>query len=587
MKKHLFAIAAVTVIAAACHEKELSSPDSLPGGKFTIQAAITAGEAQEETRTSLDIGGGTYKVAWDADDCLSVIAMYEDGTARAYQFSKGEGNEFSCEGVENPSSITRLNVFYPYDKNNYAMDGDYGRAGLNFGMNGTQAGADDTGHIDGPLYGTADVTGGAAESVTMAHASTLFDIQVTNTGDFATDVTKIRLSTGDNTIFLMGWFLINPQDGTLKASSSVYNNAELTVTDGTLAAGGTGHFYITTAPFSMPSGSVLTVTVTASGRDYSVEKKLDGDKNFRAGTVNHITDVAFAPVESISISPSYIAPATASGEFSIAVTSGSAWTVTPDAGTEGWLSVDKTSGTGNDEVTVTLSALENDSDVKTGTVRFATKDVEAVLTVQHGYAQEIGGLVWAKANVGEPDRFALAPDDPGLLYQYGSKVGWTRENPDSAPEGMPLGDKSGPATWSGENDPCPDGWRVPSREEVEALAGASHDAVTFGWVESTASGFSVNGAVLGLDNATAKTATAADMKGGIFLPCAGNRNKTHGKYQNENTAGMTTSTRTNSNNWDRFKLTINSDTDYVLPGDNWGWDGTNGAWPVRCVADVN
>ena len=88
MKKHLFAIAAVTVIAAACHEKELSSPDSLPGGKFTIQAAITAGEAQEETRTSLDIGGGTYKVAWDADDCLSVIAMYEDGTARAYQFSK-------------------------------------------------------------------------------------------------------------------------------------------------------------------------------------------------------------------------------------------------------------------------------------------------------------------------------------------------------------------------------------------------------------------------------------------------------------------------------------------------------------------
>ena len=27
MKKHLFAIAAVTVIAAACHEKELSSPE--------------------------------------------------------------------------------------------------------------------------------------------------------------------------------------------------------------------------------------------------------------------------------------------------------------------------------------------------------------------------------------------------------------------------------------------------------------------------------------------------------------------------------------------------------------------------------
>ena len=86
MKKHLFAIAAVTVIAAACHEKELSSPDSLPGGKFTIQAAITAGEAQEETRTSLDIGGGTYKVAWDADTKTGLPGHISSARAKVMSF---------------------------------------------------------------------------------------------------------------------------------------------------------------------------------------------------------------------------------------------------------------------------------------------------------------------------------------------------------------------------------------------------------------------------------------------------------------------------------------------------------------------
>ena len=140
--------------------------------------------------------------------------------------------------------------------------------------------------------------------------------------------------------------------------------------------------------------------------------------------------------------------------------------------------------------------------------------------------------------------------------------------------------------WAEENDPCPTGWRVPTREEVESLVGASHESVTFGWVETSQSGFLVNGAVLGLKNSVAKTATKDNMNGGIFLPCSGNRSKSHGKYQNGHMATMTTATRTNASNWDSYKLTITSDTEYVLPGDKWGWDGTNAALPVRCIADT-
>ena len=583
MKKLLFPIAAVAAIFVSCTEKEITSPEVQSGEPFSFHASIRTDNAPD-SKTSLSVEGSTYKVTWDEGDQLSVVAVYADESRKAYQFTKGDGDIFSCESVENPGDIKALNVFYPYDKNQYDMDGEYGRAGMSFGMNATQNGTDDTGHVDGPLYGYAKVTDGIAE-VSMAHASTLFDIQVVNEGASDISVSEISLTAGEQT-WLMGWFQINPRNGELKLTNAKYYISELTVTDGTVKAGQTGHFYITTTPFGMTAGSELTVTVTASGEDYIVKKNMERDVTFAPGKVNHVTNIAVSPVASVSVIPEYIAPSFVSGSFDISVEADGVWTATQTEGSESWLHLSETSGDSDATVSVTLDALTGDSNVQTAYVTFSTADRKAVLTVQHGYAQQIGDLVWAKANVGEPDMFASSPDDPGLLYQYGSKVGWNRENPEQAPEGMPLGDKSGPAVWTEENDPCPEGWRVPTREEMESLVGASHESVTFGWVETSQSGFLVNGAVLGLKNSVAKTATKDNMNGGIFLPCSGNRNKTHGKYQNGRMATMTTATRTNANNWDSYKLTITSDTEYVLPGDNWGWDGTNAALPVRCIADT-
>ena len=297
---------------------------------------------------------------------------------------------------------------------------------------------------------------------------------------------------------------------------------------------------------------------------------------------------------SVTVSPSFIATTVPSGTYQVQLASNGDWTVEQDSDTEGWLTIEPASGTENGQVTVKVSALNGDSDMRTASLTFRAGLSEAVLTVQHGYAQQIGDYVWAKANVGEPGMFAASPDNPGMLYQYDSKVAWTNAYPATtapAPAGMPLGDSTGPERWTDENNPCPDGWRVPTKDELDALVGTKATEVKIGWVEPETSGFEIPGAVLGLSRETGRTATAEDMKGGIFLPCAGNRNGGHGGYQNPQNATMTTATRLiyQSKQY-RYLMYCSSDdasnnNAVRLPSDNWGWDSFRTAYPVRCIKD--
>lgn len=599
MKKLLFSIAAAAAMLVSCSEKEITVPETGSGEPFSFHASILADKAQD-TKTTLTIEGTAeepqYKVAWDEGDQLSVVAVYADESRQAYQFTKGDGDIFSCESVENPGDIKALNVFYPYDQNQYDMDGEFGRAGMSFGMNAVQNGTDDAAHIDGPLYGYAQVADGQA-SVAMAHASTLFDIQVVNNGDSDISVSKISMTAGEET-YLMGWFQINPQTGELKLGTAKYYISELNVTDGTVGAGQTGHFYITAAPFSMTAGSQLTVTVTASGEDYIVKKNMERDVTFAPGKVNHIVDIAVDPVEHISIVPTYVAPSVAEGSFPVEINAYGEWSVIPDENTQGWLSVSPLSGNGSGTVTVTLSAPEDDSDMKTGSVRFVLGDMEETLTVQHGYAQKIGDYIWAKANVAEPGRFAPSPDAQGLYYQYNSKTGYPGSYPSTtgpAPSGIVLAPAYPVYTsWEEENDPCPEGWRVPTREEVQALFGTDGNE-RFVWMAEDAAataGFACPGAVCGTDKASGESAVSSNMNGCIFLPCAGNLRKQNGTYQNPQNATMNTSTfhpageGQASSVEGRYIIRITSQTDYTLASSKWGWDDPDASYPVRCIADT-
>ncbi len=77
----------------------------------------------------------------------------------------------------------------------------------------------------------------------------------------------------------------------------------------------------------------------------------------------------------------------------------------------------------------------------------------------------INGVTWATRNVDEAGTFAATPESPGKFYQ------WNRRNAWAATGGVSGGDNSTPTgtTWESNNDPSPEGWRVPTLEEIKSL----------------------------------------------------------------------------------------------------------------------
>ncbi|MCL2041828.1 MAG: hypothetical protein FWG84_07310 [Bacteroidales bacterium] len=121
----------------------------------------------------------------------------------------------------------------------------------------------------------------------------------------------------------------------------------------------------------------------------------------------------------------------------------------------------------------------------------------------------INGVRWATRNVDMPGTFAANPEDAGMFYQLGRKVGWSTTNPLVNSDGgtiwddnMPLGD-----TWEQKNDPCPCGWRVPTIKELRSLVASGSS-----WDE--------------LNGVTGRFFGSGEHS--IFLPSAGGRNYTSG-----------------------------------------------------------
>lgn len=299
-----------------------------------------------------------------------------------------------------------------------------------------------------------------------------------------------------------------------------------------------------------------------------------------AGDITQTINVTQLSRSSIGISPENLATTAASGDYKVSVACRREWSVKADDDASGWCTVDRNSGNGPGEVTVHVEALEGDSETQTGHLTFESDGLKVQITIQHGYAQTIGETVWAKANVDKPGYFAATPDSRGLLYQYNSKTGWPNSSPETSdcPEGMRIGQyDSGVDDWLAENDPCPEGWRVPSIDEIKALAGNGEKR--FSWLEPAASGFAVPGAVAGLSASDAATASKDNMKGGIFIPQTGSRNKDTGRQDNWWSASMTSRTRPGQN-WDRYIFWIDQSGNYDFNG----FDGNAAAYPVRCVA---
>jgi len=170
----------------------------------------------------------------------------------------------------------------------------------------------------------------------------------------------------------------------------------------------------------------------------------------------------------------------------------------------------------------------------------------------------INGVKWATRNVAAPGTFAAKPEDPGMFYQWNRKVGWSATNPMKSSNSSTSWNSSNVAgnTWSKANDPCPPGWRVPTRTECQSLVNASSQ-----W--TTVNG--VNGRIFGNGNNT------------LFLPAAGYRYNTDGSLTNRGSYGYYWSSAVSVTSA-RY-LYFNSSMQFMVNGNS------STGFSVRCVAE--
>jgi uncharacterized protein (TIGR02145 family) len=121
----------------------------------------------------------------------------------------------------------------------------------------------------------------------------------------------------------------------------------------------------------------------------------------------------------------------------------------------------------------------------------------------------INGVKWATRNVDEPGTFAPTPESTGKFYQWNRKKAWNTTDQkvtdwdNSIPDGI---------EWEKVNDPSPEGWRVPTLNEIKFLFDTTQ--VSSEWTIQSG----VNG----------RKFTDKENGNSLFLPAVGYRNGSGG-----------------------------------------------------------
>lgn len=269
------------------------------------------------------------------------------------------------------------------------------------------------------------------------------------------------------------------------------------------------------------------------------------------------------------------------GSWTIGVTTAGDWTATSSVP---WCTVSSGSGTGTGSFGITV-ARSTDYQYRTAEILVRSGSLERTLLVQH-VGTRIGDAVWANANVDEPDTFGENCEVRGKLYQYNSKVPYPcyaandhASSTDPVP-GFITGEFDVMSeTWAEENDPCPDGWRVPSIDELSALIGAGQPSPRFWfdyWMQKERS---VAGVYAGLDRIILQDeVTKDDMKGAIFIPQTGRIDRFTGVMNDWWDVALWSCTNVGQT-WDMHYVWMNGNQDYSITD----WAGSRFGQGVRCI----
>lgn len=233
-----------------------------------------------------------------------------------------------------------------------------------------------------------------------------------------------------------------------------------------------------------------------------------------------------------AITPIAIPVKAEGGTYELKITGNQSWTAEladTNTKTQGWCTLSQTSGIGAGVITITVSP--SNSFVKNRTVLIDVNSSSKILKSKVIQATQvlgenevlINGQVWSTVNIGEPGSFVNSPDDIGMLYQFNRKIGYAPGGQgDPAPSNWPTNYVNDKCDWQLTNDPSPDGWRIPTTQEMVNLwnIGAT-------WVSKSQTGFDVDGIIIGIVPSVAATATKDNLKqlGGLFLPESGWRNE--------------------------------------------------------------
>ena len=290
MKKCLSYLGAslVAIAALSSCNKELTDPnEGIKGGiPFEICASTT------DTKTAID---EAFKTTWVVEGTADQINLYHKEASAAEYVND---NSFSAQTVDGKFSGKLTSPLetdkeyqwlakYPYDRDLTTPANDYSYIGSRSDQTQSQTGVNNTAHLSGyymPLVGKGTSVGTASPTITMEHATSVIEINVTNNTTEALDVTSIVFTAPES---IIGQFVIDYTGETTTYTEKTYASAvaTLSVTDGTIAAGESGKFYIAIKPFSATSAQSLKLSVNG----YEKEIPHTDDVTFTAGKIKKIS----------------------------------------------------------------------------------------------------------------------------------------------------------------------------------------------------------------------------------------------------------------------------------------------------------
>lgn len=255
-------------------------PQIFDGGqvRYKLNAAAPGGGS----RASVD---DSWNVSWTSGDKIVAEVGEKDasGTPVSAVFSFSSGNEFGTSVDLNLSADKTYgwNVLYANDSGasvDSPISVPYVGAAQSGPGNKSNLGSQ-------PLYGYAASEGGAVGPyVRMHHLSSVICVKLKNETSSALKIKTVKVSNAEG-VAMAGKFTVNCGNGSL-ASVSPQTYARISVSDGSVAAGAVGEFYVPVCPFSMEAGKEISVSLTLdSGKELTYSKAVSAKTDFEAGHV--------------------------------------------------------------------------------------------------------------------------------------------------------------------------------------------------------------------------------------------------------------------------------------------------------------